>query len=119
MIYYPKLKYNYLLLLRDLTPLNKFPTVCRGYATFRSGRYGLVDLVWPFWSGRFGLGRFGLGRFGLGTFRSGYEIFQKSYMFTFNVNILKSTRKTTNMIQDPTVNKHQHMIFIIISKKSK
>jgi len=42
----------------------------------------------------------------------------------FNANILKSTRtfikrKTTNTIQDPTVNQHQHMIFIIISKKIK
>jgi len=25
--------------------------------------------------------------------------------------------KTTNMIQDPTVNQHQHMILIIISKQ--
>jgi len=25
-------------------------------------------------------------------------------------------KKTTNMIQDPTVNQHQHMIFIIITK---
>jgi len=39
--------------------------------------------VWPIRSGRFGLSRFGLGRFGLGPFRSGYEILQKSYMFTF------------------------------------
>jgi len=26
-------------------------------------------------------------------------------------------KKTTNMIQDPTVNQHQHMIFVIISKQ--
>jgi len=26
-------------------------------------------------------------------------------------------KKTTNMIQDPTVNQHQRMIFIIISKQ--
>ena len=26
-------------------------------------------------------------------------------------------KKTTNMIQDPTVNQHQHIIFIIISKQ--
>jgi len=26
-------------------------------------------------------------------------------------------KKTTNMIQDPTVNQHQHMIFIFISKE--
>jgi len=25
-------------------------------------------------------------------------------------------KKTTNMIQDPAVNQHQHMIYIIISK---
>ena len=28
-------------------------------------------------------------------------------------------RKTTNMIQDPTVNQHPHLIFIIISKQIK
>jgi len=54
-----------------------------GYATFRSGQFGL---------NRFGLVHFGLGSFGLGTFRSNYEILQKFYMFTFNANILKSTR---------------------------
>ena len=27
--------------------------------------------------------------------------------------------KTTNMIQDPTANQHQHVIFIIISKQIK
>ena len=27
--------------------------------------------------------------------------------------------KSTNMIQDPTVNQHQHMIFVIISKQIK
>ena len=26
-------------------------------------------------------------------------------------------KKTTNMIQDPTANQHQHMIFIIIGKQ--
>jgi len=35
--------------------------------------FGLADSVLSFRSGRFGLG----------TFRSGYEILQKSYMFTF------------------------------------
>jgi len=28
-------------------------------------------------------------------------------------------KKTTNKIQDPTVNQHKHMIFIIISKRIK
>jgi len=28
-------------------------------------------------------------------------------------------KKTTNMIQDPTVNQHEHMIFVIISKQIK
>jgi len=28
-------------------------------------------------------------------------------------------KKNTSMIQDPTVNQHQHMIFIIISKQIK
>jgi len=28
-------------------------------------------------------------------------------------------KKNTNMIQNPTVNQHQHMIFIIISKQTK
>jgi len=28
-------------------------------------------------------------------------------------------KKTPNMIQDPTVNQHQHMIFVIISKQVK
>jgi len=41
----------------------------------------------------------------------------------FNADVLKSTKgyieKTTNMIQDATVNQHQHMIFIIISKQFK
>jgi len=27
--------------------------------------------------------------------------------------------KTTNMVQDPTVNQHQHMIYIIISMQIK
>jgi len=90
--------------------------------------------VWPIWSGRFGLSRFNLavsvtglfclGRFGLEKIRSDYEILQKSYMFTFYANLLKLTKgfilkKTTNMIQDPTVDQHQHMIVIIISKQSK
>jgi len=37
--------------------------------------------------------------------------------------VLKSTKgfikKTTNMIQDPTVNQHEHMTFVTISKQSK
>jgi len=39
----------------------------------------------------------------------------------FYTNLLKSTKglKTANMIQDPTVNQHQHMVFIIISKQIK
>jgi len=45
-----------------------------GYATFQSGQFGLSP---------FDLSRFGLSRFSLETFRSGYEILQKSYMFTF------------------------------------
>ena len=28
-------------------------------------------------------------------------------------------KKTTNMIQDPTVNQHEHMVFVIISKQIK
>jgi len=28
-------------------------------------------------------------------------------------------KKTTKMLQDPTVNQHQHMVFIIISKQIK
>jgi len=28
-------------------------------------------------------------------------------------------KETTNMIRDPTVNQHQHMIFIIINKQIK
>ena len=28
-------------------------------------------------------------------------------------------KNTTNMVQDPTVNQHQHMIYIIISKQIK
>jgi len=35
-------------------------------------------------SGRFGLNRLGLGCSGFETFRSGYEILQKSCMFTFS-----------------------------------
>jgi len=41
----------------------------------------------------------------------------------FNANVLKSTKgfikKTTNMVQDATVNQHEHMIFVIISKQIK
>jgi len=33
--------------------------------------------------------------------------------------VLFNLKKTTNMIQDPVVNPHQHMIFIIISKQIK
>ena len=28
-------------------------------------------------------------------------------------------RKTTNMIQDPTVNQHEHMVWVILSKQIK
>jgi len=85
---------------------DSFPSTYQsGYATFRSGRSGLS-------------------RFGLETLRSEYEILQKSYMFTFfYANVLNQRKaefpKTTNMIQDPAVNQHQHMIFIIISKQFK
>ena len=41
----------------------------------------------------------------------------------FNANMLKSTKdfikKTTNMVQHATVNRHEHMIFVIISKQIK
>ena len=40
---------------------------------------GLADSVWAVPA----TGLFGLGRSGLETFRSGYEILEKSYMFTF------------------------------------
>jgi len=49
---------------------------------FPLGRVAVAGYT-DFRSGRFGLSRFGLGRSGLGTFRSGHEILQKSYMFTF------------------------------------
>jgi len=49
---------------------------------FPLGRVAMAGHT-DFRSGRFGLSRFGLGRSGLGTFRSGHEILQKSYMFTF------------------------------------
>ena len=42
----------------------------------------------------------------------------------FNANVLKSTKgfilkKSINIIQDPTVDQHEHMIFVIISKQIK
>jgi len=40
----------------------------------------------------------------------------------FNANLLKRKvlfKKTTNMIQDPTVNQQEYMIFVIISKQIK
>jgi len=55
--------------------------------TYRSGRFGLANSVWPFRSEPFRSGRFdhrlfGLGRFGLETFRSDYEILLTCSRFT-------------------------------------
>jgi len=53
------------------------------FGRFGLSCFGLAVSVWPFRSGRFGLAVSVTGLFGLETFRSGYEILQKSYMFTF------------------------------------
>jgi len=56
----------------------------KGYATFQSNQFSLADSVWAIsvWAVSV-TGLFSLGRSGLETFRSGYEILQKSCMFTF------------------------------------
>jgi len=69
-----------------------------------------------------GTGLFGLTRFGHGTwsFRSDYEILHVHVLMQTYLNQRKVLfKKTANMIQDPTGNQHQHMIFIIISKQVK
>jgi len=72
---------------------------------------------------------FGLSRFGLGTFQSGDILVRlRNLAEILHVHILMQTylnqrevlfKKPTNMIQDPPVNQHQHMIYIIISKQVK
>ena len=48
--------------------MTKMYHFCGRNTTFRFGRVGLADSVWPFGLSRFGLSRFGLGRFGLSRF---------------------------------------------------
>jgi len=67
--------------------------------------------------------------FGLGTFRSGdISVRLRNLAEILHVHILMQTylnqrevlyKNTTNMIQDPTVDQHQYMIYIIISKQIK
>jgi len=76
-----------------------------------------------------GYATFRPGRFGHGTFRSrGISVRLWHLAEILHVHFLTQTclhqqkvlfKKTTNIIQDPTVNQHQHMIFIIISKQIK
>ena len=87
-----------------------------GYATFRSGRFGL---------GRFGLGHFRLGTFRSGPFRSG-DISVRLWNLAeiLHVHILMQTYLNQrevllkNYKHGLTVNQH-YMIFIIISKQNK
>jgi len=86
-----------------------------GYATFQSGR--------------FGLSRFGHGTFRSWSFRSrdisvrlwnlGEILYVHFLMQTYLNQRIVVFKKNTNMIQDPTVNQHEHKIFVIISKHIK
>jgi len=82
-----------------------------------------------FWSRWFGLSRFGRGPFWSGPIQSG-DILVRLWNLAeiLHVHILMQTylnqrevlfKNATNMIQDPTVNQHQHMIYIIINKQIK
>jgi len=73
--------------------------------------------------------KFGYATFRFGPFRYGdISVRQSNLAEIPYVHILMQTylnqpellfKKTTNMIQDPAVNQHQHTIFIIISKQIK
>jgi len=71
----------------------------------------------------------GYATFRSGPFRSGdISVRLRNLAEILHVHILTQTylnqrdvlfKNTTNMIQDPTVNQHQHMVYIIISKQIK
>jgi len=107
-----------------------------GYATFRSGQFGLAVLVWAVsvWAVSVwvvSIWPIGSGPFGLGTFWSRdisvrlwnlAEILHVHFLMQCKRAYITKRfylKKNTNMIQHPTVNQHQHVIFIIISKQIK
>ena len=82
----------------------------------RNRTFRLADSVWPIRSGRFGLSRFGHGTFRSWSFRS-QDISVRLWTLAgiLHVNFLMQTnqrkvlhKKITDMIQDPTVDQHQH-----------
>ena len=93
--------------------------------------YRLRDFsLWPFHSGRLRLSRFGPGIFQSSrSFRSRdisvrlwnlAEILCVHFLMQTYLNQIKVLfKKTTKMIQDPTVNQHVHDIFVVISKQFK
>jgi len=95
----------------------------------RSDIYQENPLLSGYWVRDFSAWPIRSGRFGHGTFRSrGISVRLWHLAEILHVHFLTQTclhqqkvlfKKTTNIIQDPTVNQHQHMIFIIISKQIK
>ena len=91
------------------------------YSTLGTRLFGLADSAWvvSVWTVTV-CGHFGLSRYGLWTFWSDYEMLRDNILMQTYLNQRKVLfKKNYKHDPDPTVNQHQHTIFIIISEQIK